>query len=119
VREQGECGKHGRRYEEGLRDRGVPDRLGVPLGAVVHEIEPGHGGQPDQAVREHGILHPGLQEARGLGTLARGDDRKHKSHHAGFAAFTRTHAGTKLHGVLLEVSYNCLDLVMLELSRRR
>ena len=51
--------------------------VGVGLGAVVHQVQPGAGGQPAQPVLEVGQLEPGREEAGRLGALTGSDDDQH------------------------------------------
>ena len=56
--------------------------VGVRLGAVVDQVEPGHGRQPLEAGPERVVLEPGGEEAGGLGALAGRDDDEHGLHSA-------------------------------------
>ncbi len=67
-------------HEQGLRDGGVADLVGVGRGAVGDQIEPDDLRPGAESVGQTGQLKPGCQEARCLGTLARGDEYKHKIH---------------------------------------
>ena len=53
--------------------------VGVGLGAVWTEVDPGDGRQPAQPVRERRALQPGREEAGGLGALTGRDDDEHGS----------------------------------------
>jgi hypothetical protein len=68
------------RHQERLRDLGLADGLGVCLGAVVREVDPGDGGQPGEAGREGRVLEPRREEAGSLGSLAGSDDDEHEVH---------------------------------------
>ena len=75
------CGKRAsaatrpERDQQRLRDRGVADRVGVGLGAVVREVQTGHG-VPSQSRRSAKalVLQPRGEESGRLGTLSGGDD---------------------------------------------
>ncbi len=77
VREELERGEQARRDEQRLGDRGVPDGLGVGLGAVVREVDTGDGGEPVQPIGEAGFGQPGFEEAGGLCALTGRDNCKH------------------------------------------
>ena len=66
-------------HQQRLGDRGVADRVGVGLGAVVHQVEPGAGREPAQPVLEVGELEPGTEEAGRLGALPGSNDDQHGS----------------------------------------
>ena len=63
MREDREEGDQSGADEQRLRDGGVPDLVGVGLGAVPHEVEAGAGGEPREALRAPGQLEPGGEEA--------------------------------------------------------
>ena len=63
--------------QQRLRDGGVADRLRVGLGAVVHQVQAGAGGQPAQPVLEVRQLEPGREESGRLGALTGSDDDQH------------------------------------------
>ena len=77
VREELQRGDQPGGHQQRLGDRGVADRLGVGLGAVVDQVQPGAGRQPAQPVLEVGQLEPGREEAGGLGALTGSDDDEH------------------------------------------
>ena len=77
VREDVERGDQAGGHQQRLGDLGVPDRVGVGLGAVVHQVERGHGGQPLEAGPEGRLLEPGGEEPGGLGALTGRDDDEH------------------------------------------
>ena len=77
VREQLERREQPGGHQQRLRDRGVPDGLGVGVDAVVLEVEPAHRAQPGQAVGEGGLFDPRAQEPGGLCALTGRDDRQH------------------------------------------
>ena len=85
VREQVERGDQAGGDQQRLGDRGVADRVGVGLGAVVGEVEAGDRGQPVEPRGEGRVLEPGREEAGGLGALTGGDDDEHDVHSAGSA----------------------------------
>ena len=63
-------GQQGGGDEQWLGARGVPDLVGVGLGAEVDEIDAGEGGPPPQARFGAGQVEPGREEAGLLGALA-------------------------------------------------
>ena len=79
VREEVERRDQTGRDQQRLGDLGVADRVGVCLGAVVGEVDAGHGGQPVEARGEGRVLQPGREETGGLGPLTGGDDDEHTS----------------------------------------
>jgi hypothetical protein len=77
VLEQGQQRDETCAHDQGLRDCGVPDRLGIGLGAVLDQVDAGDSGKPLHAVAEARQLEPGREEAGGLGALSRADDDEH------------------------------------------
>ena len=77
VREQLERGDQAGGDQQRLGDLGVADGLGVRLGAVVGQVEPGDGREPVEAGGERRVLEPGGEEAGGLGSLTGSDDDEH------------------------------------------
>ena len=67
----------GRRRPAAAGSRGVPDLVGVGLGAEVHQVEPGERGPPAQPGLGAGQVEPGGEEAGLLGTLTGSDDGEH------------------------------------------
>ena len=74
--------------EQRLSDLGLADRLGVRLGAVVGQVEPGDGGQPLESTGERRVLEPGGEESGGLGSLTGSDDDEHGLQPFEWGAFT-------------------------------
>ena len=70
------------------------DRLGVGLGAVVDEVEPGDRREPVEAGGEGPVLEPGLEETGGLGALAGSNDDEHGLHSAGSRGLVSPRART-------------------------
>ena len=68
--------------QQRLGDLGVTDRVGIGLGAVVGEIEPGHRRQRLEAGAESAVLEPGREESRRLGALTGSDDDQHVNNSA-------------------------------------
>ena len=75
--EQLEGGDEAGGDQQRLGDLGGSDGLGVGGGAVLDEVETGHGGEPLEARGEGRVLEPGGEETGGLGPLTRGDDDEH------------------------------------------
>ena len=77
VGEQLQCGEQTGGDQQRLGDRGVADGLGVGLGPVVRQIEPGDGGQPAQPGGEGGLGRPWPEESGCLRTLTGCHDGEH------------------------------------------
>jgi len=77
VLEQGQQRDETGAHDQWLGDSGVPDRLGVGLGAMLDQVDAGDRREPLHAVAESRQLEPGGEEAGGLGALSRADDDEH------------------------------------------
>lgn len=64
-------------HQQRLGHRGVADLLLVGLGAVVDEVQPGHGRPPRQTFGDAGQVEPGSEEAGLLSALAGSDEYEH------------------------------------------
>lgn len=58
-----------RGHQQRLRDVGLPNRVGIGIGAELCEVEPGHLRQCLQLGASGVVGEPGSQEARCLGAL--------------------------------------------------
>ncbi len=92
------------RHQQRLGDGGVPDGVGVSLGAEVQQIEVCHRGEPLEALLESGQLEPGGEEAGSLGALTGRDDDEHGATLPHRASGTGTGAN-QARGVALWDSY--------------
>ena len=86
---------------------GVANRVGVRLGAVVHEVEVGDGGEPSQSVLEAGQLEPGGEEAGSLGPLAWGDDDEHVTTLAYVGGISGTGADERMPALVVGTLQRC------------
>lgn len=67
---QGVQRQQARGYDQRLGDRGVADRVGVGLGAVGDQVDPGGLGVGREQLACAGQFKPGGQETGGLGSLS-------------------------------------------------
>ena len=90
VDDRGEAQQRGR-DDQGLGDRGIPDRVGVADRAVRAQIDPGCVGESAEMLGEPGFGEPGVEESGGLRALSgRDDDDSHGFHPALCRAARRT-----------------------------
>ena len=79
IREKHRGGCQAGAHEEGLRDRGVFDLVGLGGRAEPGQVEVEHGRPPGHRVGDTGQIEPGRKETGNLGALTGREQREHES----------------------------------------
>ena len=107
--DRGEAQQRGR-DDQGLGDRGIPDRVGVADGAVGAQIDPGCVGEGIEMLGEPGFGEPGVEESGGLRALSgRDDDDSHGFHPALCRAATSNEAHERIRKTLADVYISVVE----------
>ena len=101
--------EQGGRDDQGLRDRGIPDRVGVADRAVLAQLDAGGVGQGIEMLGETGLGEPGFEESGGLRALSGRDDYDWHGFHPALPGAPASNEAHERIRKTLVVSHNAAD----------